>query len=125
MRERNEFMTEREIFVLDHHPDMTYKAIGENLGISSSRVRQIKVHALRLLREEKRREQAAKQAQQPVTLTLKRKDLWILIRGLNALREQLLRQAKSDKQKQDLMWNDPDFDRTYELIHLLQKHLNP
>lgn len=45
----------------------------------------IKAHALRLLREEKRREQAVEQGLLPVTITLQRKDLWVLIRGLQAL----------------------------------------
>ena len=85
----------------------------------------IKVHALRLLREEKRREQAVEQGLLPVTITLQRKDLWVLIRGLQALWEQLLRQAKSDKQKQELIWKDPDYDQIQEIIQIFKKHLKP
>ena len=85
----------------------------------------IKAHALRLLREEKRREQAVEQGLLPVTITLQRKDLWVLIRGLQALWEQLLRQAKSDKQKQELIWKDPDYDQIQEIIQIFKKHLKP
>lgn len=43
-------LTERERYVLEHRPGMTYKAIGLELGISPERVRQIKVEAERKLR---------------------------------------------------------------------------
>lgn len=38
MRERSEFLTDREIFVLDHHPIMSYRAISAEIGISRQRV---------------------------------------------------------------------------------------
>lgn len=43
-------LTDRELYVLEHRPGMTYKAIGLELGISPERVRQIKVEAERKLR---------------------------------------------------------------------------
>ena len=43
-------LTERERYVLERRPEMTYKAIGLELGISPERVRQIKVEAERKLR---------------------------------------------------------------------------
>ena len=58
MRELREFLTEREIYVLKNYPAMTYKAIGVELGISPERVRQLKVHAERMIREEKRQKLA-------------------------------------------------------------------
>ena len=52
MKKRTEFLTDREIFVLEHYPAMTYRAIGQELGISQERVRQLRVHAERRIREE-------------------------------------------------------------------------
>lgn len=55
MRELTEFLTDREIFVLENWPARTYKAIGQDLGVSPERVRQIRVKAERKIREENRR----------------------------------------------------------------------
>ena len=52
MREYIEFLSDREIFVLQHHPAMSYKVIGEEWGVSPERVRQIKVYAQRKVRAE-------------------------------------------------------------------------
>lgn len=59
-----EFLTDREIFVLENWPAKTYKAIGQDLGVSPERVRQIRVKAERKIREEpiKRRLQARLEA---------------------------------------------------------------
>lgn len=43
-------LTDRERYVLERRPSMTYKSIGIELGISPERVRQIKVEAERKLR---------------------------------------------------------------------------
>ena len=52
MRERSEYLTEREMYVLDNHPGLSYQKIGVQLGITAERVRQIKQQALRHVREE-------------------------------------------------------------------------
>ena len=117
MRERSEFLTDREIFVLDHHPAMSYKAISVELGISQERVRQLKVHAERMIRDEKRREQAAARGQIPITLTIHRKDLWVIIRGLQALQSDLLRpMADMRRKKGPNIDADPDLLLTEKLI---------
>ena len=123
MRERNEFLTEREIFVLDHHPAMSYKAIGEELGISQERVRQLKVYAERKIRDEKRREQAAARGQVPVTLTLHRKDLWVIIRGLQALQSVLLRPMIDQRRNKETLEEDPDYQLAEKLIQDLMEIL--
>lgn len=115
MREYKDFLSEREIFILEHHPEMSYRAIGEQLGIGSERVRQIKVAALHKIKDEKRREQAAERNKLPVTLTIRRKDLFIIARGLDAhitnMRMVLADQRHKDKEA----FTDTDYERACEL----------
>ena len=121
MREYNEFLTEREIFILKHHPAMTYKAIGIELGgISAARVRQLKAHSERLIRQEKSREQAEEREQTPVTFTLRRKDLWVIIRGLKTLQTNLLRPYADMRRKEENLEEDPDYQIAENLIQKLR-----
>ena len=99
MRELHEFLNDREIFVLQNHPAMSYKAIGEHFGISPERVRQIKAYAERKIRTEIRREQAAARALEPVTLTVQRREVHLLIRALNALYYPILTRAADQRRK--------------------------
>lgn len=125
MREHNEFLTEREIFVLNHHPAMSYKAIGEVLGISKERVRQLKVYAERKILDEKRREQTEARGQLPVTLTLRRKDLWVIIRSLEEHRMRLKKSKADLRFKKDIsLVEDPDVKVAEELIHTLKDVLS-
>ncbi len=89
MKPLSEFLTDREIYILENHPQKTYQAIGEELGITNTRVRQIKVDAERKIREEKRREQVEEAGQIPVSLTLLRKELWVLYRALKEYHYQM------------------------------------
>ena len=114
MKEHSEFLTERELFILEHHSAMSYKAIGLYLGISRERARQLKVCAERKIREEKRREQAEAIGQIPVTLTLRRNQLWVLIRGLEAHQSNLLR--PDQRRNQANLEKDPDLELTKQLI---------
>ena len=123
MREYSEFLTDREIFVLDHHPTMSYRAISEELGISPERVRQLKVYAERKIRDEKRREQAAARGQLPVTLTLRRKDLWVIIRGLEAHLAELLSPMADQRRKKENLEVDPDYHLAEVLIQDLREIL--
>ena len=123
MRERSEFLTDREIFVLDHHPTMSYRAIGEELGVSPERVRQLKVYAERKIRDEKRREQTAARGQLPVTLTLRRKDLWVIIRGLEAHQSELLRPWADQRRNKENLEEDPDYHLAENLIQNLREIL--
>ena len=66
MKDLQEFLSERELFVIENHPAMSYGKIGEQLGITGNRVAQIKTMALRKIREEKHREEAWKRGQQKV-----------------------------------------------------------
>jgi len=54
MKDLHEFLSERELFVIENHPEMSYAKIGERFGITGNRVAQIKTMALRKIREEKR-----------------------------------------------------------------------
>lgn len=125
MREYSEFLTEREIFILEHHPAMTYKAIGQELGISSERVRQLKYHAERMIREEKRREQAAARGQLPIMVILRRKDLWIVIRALKNYSHHLVIKSADLRRKQEPdLKEDPDIQIAENLIHSFLQILN-
>lgn len=42
MKDLQEFLSERELFVIENHPAMSYGKIGEQLGITGNRVAQIK-----------------------------------------------------------------------------------
>ena len=75
MRDYSEFLTEREIFIIQNHPAMSYKAIAEKFGVSPERVRQIKVYAQRQIQKERARDEAHARALEPVQLTLRRKDV--------------------------------------------------
>ena len=75
MRGLKEILTERELYVLKNHPAMTYEAIGIELGISPERVRQLKVHAERMIREEKKRELTVTTEQEPQSYGGRKTDL--------------------------------------------------
>lgn len=124
MRERSEFLTEREIFVLENHPAMSYKAIATELGLSHERVRQLKMHAERMIREEKEREQREARNQLPVAITIKRKDLWVIYRSLCEYRHQLWMKKKPDmRRKEDSVKVDLDFEIVDRLIDDVSKIL--
>ena len=82
MKDLQEFLSERELFVIENHPAMSYAKIGEQLGITGNRVAQIKTMALRKIREEKRREEAWKRGQQKVDHSLTRSQCYLVIRAL-------------------------------------------
>ena len=99
MRDYSEFLTEREIFVLQNHPAMSYKAIGEEFGISPERVRQIKNYAERKVRAERARDDAHARALEPVQLTLSRKDVQMLLWALRELQRPILTFAADQRRK--------------------------
>lgn len=82
MKDLKEFLSERELFVIENHPAMSYAKIGAQLGITGNRVAQIKTMALRKIREEKRREEAWKRGQQKVDFALTRSQCYLVIRAL-------------------------------------------
>ena len=51
-----EFLTDREIYVLQHWPFKTYEAIGQDFGVSAARVKKIRNDAERKIREKIREE---------------------------------------------------------------------
>lgn len=123
MRERDRYLNEREIFIMDNHPAMTYKAIAEKLGIGPERVRQIKIAAERKVREAKMKERTAERNRLPVTFTVRRKDLFIILRGLEQHRFALLQGRADLRRKKEPGNEDPDYTRTEELIEIIRSHL--
>ncbi len=123
MKAYSEFLSEREIYILENHPAMSYRAIGEKFGIGQERVRQIKVAALRKVRQEKLREQAAERNKLPVTLNIRRKDLFIIIRSLDAHLRNIQQYRADQRLKDPEKKSDPDYDRAMELRDLFRKAL--
>ena len=89
---------------------MTYKAIAAEMGVTTERIRQIRVSAERKIREEKRRDQARERAAQLVTITIQRRELWLLLRALETYQIDIL--LKNRK----CLEEDPDYSLTETLI---------
>ena len=53
---RNKELTNQEKYVIDNWQDKTYKVMGQELGVSAGRVRQILVKAERKIREKEKEE---------------------------------------------------------------------
>ena len=75
MKDLSEFLNEREIYILENYPQKTLKALGEELGLSSVRVKKIKDGAKRKIREQKRIEQEQDVAPVLLSRTLQRRDV--------------------------------------------------
>lgn len=101
MRDYSEFLSDREIFVLQNHPVMSYKAIGEKLGVSPERVRQIKVGTYHKIRREKALDDAHARAAVPVLLSLRRKDINLILLALEELRRPVLTYRADQRRKKD------------------------
>ena len=123
MKDLQEFLSERELFVIENHPAMSYAKIGEQLGITGNRVAQIKTMALRKIREEKRREEAWKRGQQKVDYALTRSQCYLVIRALGEYAVYLtpsnIRARKNPKYEPD-----PDIARCEALIESLRAALD-
>lgn len=113
MREREEYLSEREIYVLDNHPQMSYEKLGEVLGITGGRVRQIKHRAERLIREDKQRELIEARGEEVLQVSLKRNEVWLLNRSLNELAFKCVRH-QADMRRKDRT-PDPDLERIERL----------
>lgn len=118
MREPSAYMNEREIYVLNNHPAMTYESLAAELGISKERVRQVKVAAVRKVKAEKRRDYAMARAAEEVSVTLQRGEIWLVRRCLDAMHTKLL--SYRGGQHRNPEDNDPDIQR----IELLRDKLN-
>ncbi len=105
-------LTEREQFIYENYPGMTYKAIALELGISPSRIGQIKHNAERKIRDAKLREQAHERSKQLVSIEIPRGMCFVLFRGLEALRGEIM-----DKRGSNIRMypKEPIEDPDYEL----------
>lgn len=123
MKDLQEFLSERELFVVENHPKMSYAKIGENLGVTGNRVAQIKTMALRKIREEKRREEAQKRGQLKVDYTLNRSECHLVIRALGNYAFYLT-QSNIKAHNNPKYEPDPDIARCETLIELLRAALD-
>ena len=113
-----DYLSDREIFILQNHPTMTYKAIGDKFGISAERVRQIKAYAERKVRKQKNKEYNAKRALEPVTITIERRELQLILRALNAFYKSILAKEYDQRRRNDT--DDPDRNFLEKLISQFQ-----
>ena len=79
MRDLKDFLSEREIYIIENHPRLSYAKLGAELDITGNRVAQIKHKAERKIREEKKAEAKREWAKQPVLIPLKRSE-WLVVR---------------------------------------------
>lgn len=121
MRDLSEFLTEREIYIIKNHPAISYAELGMIFGITSERVRQLKIKAERSIREEKRREQEEIAGQKPVKVTLAVKDLYLLIRLLD--RFVMKARMSETKNSRKTYGPDPDLRAAEMLLWRLRERL--
>lgn len=122
MKELSAFLSEREIYILEHYPQKTFKALGEELGISNVRVKKIRDCAKRKIRQQKRIEQ--EQEVMPVLLshTLQRRDAWVLLRALEHYNGCLYEEWHSDADPERVKM-EPDYQATKTLIEVFREAL--
>ena len=113
MRELEEILTQNELYVYRNHPAKTYKVLAEELGLSQSRIQQLKHDAKNKIIKEKHIEQLAIRAQQPVDVTLQRRDIHVLQRALWAYSADL---TDADMRKKRPREEDPDQEIIEKLI---------
>lgn len=117
-------LTEREKFVYENYPAMTYKAIAAELGISPSRIGQIKHKAERKIRDAKMREQIRERNKEIVRIELPRGMCFIIFRGLNVLREKITDKMGSNirmHSKDDI--EDPDYELSKKVESLIWEQI--
>ena len=122
MKDLSEFLNEREIYILKNYPQKTLKALGEELGISNVRVGRIRNYAKRKIREQKRIEQEQETAPVLLPRTLQRRDVWVLLRALEAYHESIYKEWYVDVDP-DRVYMEPDYLATRVLIEELREAL--
>lgn len=117
-------LTERERFVYENYPAMTYKAIAAELGVSPSRIRDIKLKAERKIRDAKLQEQARERNKQMVTIEIPRGMCFVIFRSLDALREIIIAKKGSNirmRLKEGV--KDPDYELTQKVEKLIWEQI--
>ena len=122
MKDLSEFLNEREIYILENYPQKTLKVLGEELGISNVRVKQIRDYAKRKIREQKRIEQ--EQETEPVLLshTLQRREAWVLLRALENYNACICKEWYVDADPERVNM-EPDYRATQALIETFREAL--
>lgn len=122
MKDLHEFLGEREIYIVENHPAMTYSKLAVELGVTANRVAQIKIAAMRKIREEKSREAARERGRLKVDYSLTRSECYLVIRALRNyalyLTPSNVRTRTNPKYEPD-----PDIARCEALVSALQELL--
>lgn len=123
MRNIEEFLTDREIFILENHPGISYAKLGVALGITGNRVSQIKKTALRKIREEKKMEAARQKGQLKVRYELNRAECSLIIRALEHY-SSFLTPGNYKTRNNPNYEKDPDIARSDALVIRLRNALS-
>lgn len=117
-------LTEREKFIFENYPAMTYKAIAEELGIAPSRVGEIRRNAERKLRDAKLREQIREKNKQLVKIELPRGMCFVIFRSLDALRREITNRKGPDmRMRSKEKIEDPDYELSQEVEALIRDQI--
>lgn len=117
-------LSEREKFIYENYPGMTYKAIAEKLGISPTRVGAIRRDAERKVRDMKLREQLREKNRQLVNIEIPRGMCFVIFRGLNALRREIPNRKGADmRMRSKEKIEDPDYELSKKVEALIQDQI--
>lgn len=122
MKDLSAFLNEREIYILENYPQKTLKVLGEELGITNVRVKQIRDYAKRKIREQKRIEQEQDIAPVFLPRTLERRDAWVVLRALENYSECIYKEWYVDVDPKRVKM-EPDYMATQALIEVFQEAL--
>ena len=122
MKDLSAFLSEREIYILESYPQKNLKALGDELGISHVRIKQIRDSAKRKIRIQKRIEQEQDVAPVLLPHALQRRDAWVLLRALEQYNRSLYEEWHSDADPERLKM-EPDYLATKALIEVFREAL--
>lgn len=116
-------LNENELFVYQNYKAMKYKQMAEALGCSTSRIGQYKSQAFRKIKEYKRKVINAEWNQQEETITLKKKELFMVRNALHHYYCDLLNSnLKNKKSLKDA--DDPEIELYKDIYEKIEAAIN-
>lgn len=114
-----DYLNERERFVIINHPAMSYSQIAAHFAVSPERIRQVKVAALRKIKDHNLQERMMERGRERVEVSLLRSDVWLMIRALEKYQLNLVRNHADMRRK--TIETDPDEEPVMRLIDTLNQ----
>lgn len=119
MRALSEFLSEREIYIYENHPQVSYAKLATELGITGNRVAQIKHNVIRKIRDEKVREQREQWAKETLLLSMSRGECLVILRALSNYEHRLTPGNYKARLNPNYQF-DPDLETCKALINRIQ-----